>query len=128
MVRHKYVLSEDEIRTLMSGVINLGAKDTYSKMKERMLASIDQGQEADEICMDMYEGMLNRARTFGADNEDKSTTDIRQTLYQIASMLRTLAHEMHKICKNKFCKDKDGSKRFLEIASYNPGVNIDWHK
>lgn len=98
----------------MSGMINLGEKETYAKMKERMLAAKEQNQEADEICMDMYESMLQRARSFVSDENDKSMLDIKQTLYQLASMLRTLAHEMHRLYSKK-----DESGRFLEIASNN---------
>jgi len=112
MTRHKYVLSEEEIRTLMSGIISLGAKDTYAKMLERMLVAKEQGQEADELCMDMYESMLQRARVFGEGRDDKDTLEIKQTLYQLSTMFRTLAHDLHRLCPSK-----TGSGRFLEIVS-----------
>jgi hypothetical protein len=116
----KYVLSEEEIRSLLSGIVQIGPKETYEKMKERMLAAREHEgmQDVDEMCMDMYDSMLIRARSFGCDDDDKEGQDIRATLFQIASMLRTLAHELHRTCyKNK----PINTKRFLELVSHNQG-------
>jgi hypothetical protein len=118
MTQEQYALAEDEIRSLLSGVTYLGAHETYSKMKERMLSIKENFQNIDEMCMDMHGTMLDRARAFDCEDSDKEGQIIKQTLFQIASMFRILAHELHYSCKNK----QKNTKRFLELISINQGI------
>ena len=115
----KYVLSEEEIRSLLSGMANLGSQKTYEIMKERMLIMKKDTNDAniDGICMDMYDVMLIRAREFNYEEGDKEGQEIKQILFQIASMFRILAHELHRTNKNKIIN----TDRFLELVSSNQG-------
>jgi hypothetical protein len=111
----KYTISEEEVRSLLAGIVQLGPKETYIKMKERMLAAKEDIQNVDEMCMDMYDDMLIRARAFNYDDEEGK--EIQIVLFQIASMLRVLAHELHRTYKDKMIN----TKRFLELVSHNQG-------
>ena len=98
----------------MAGAETLGANEVYTRLKA--LVSVKTVDQADEMCMDMNEYLLQMARTFNAGSE--STERTKSNIYLLASIFRCLAHELH------HPKEGVSNKRFLELASCNPGATI----
>jgi len=115
MSRKRYVLKPEEIEALIRGMIEHGQDETYKKMKEKALASMEKMKDLDEMFMDMSEDFLDKARVeVGETSDSKQVKDI---YYILSSMLRTLAHEVNKIYR-KNGKEKF-SDRFIRLISYN---------
>jgi hypothetical protein len=115
MVRKRYILKVEEIETLLKGIIETGPEETYKKMKEKALLSIEKMKDLDEMFMDMSEDLLDRARIEPA--EDENSKQLKDTFYLLHSMLRNLAHEVNKIYR-KNGKEKTG-ERFVRLISHN---------
>lgn len=115
MSRKKYVLKTEEIEALLRGMVENGPDETYKRMKEKALASIEKMKDLDEMFMDMSEDFLDRARI--EPGEDENGKQLKDTFYILNSMLRILAHEVNKIyIKNG--KEKIGN-RFIRLVSNN---------
>lgn len=115
MARKKYVLKVEEIEALLRGMIENGPDETYKRMKDKALASMEKMKDLDEMFMDMSEDFLDRART--EPGSDENGKQLKDTYYILNSMLRTLAHEINKIYR-KNGKDKIGD-RFIRLVSFN---------
>ena len=115
MSRKKYVLKTEEIEALLRGIVENGPEETYKRMKEKALISIEKMKDLDEMFMDMSEDFLDRART--EPGEDENGKQLKDTYYILNSMLRTLAHEINKIYR-KNGKGKTGD-RFIRVVSLN---------
>ena len=115
MIRKPYVLKEEEISTLVHGMMTHGDEETYVRMRDKSLVSMQQIDDMDEMLMDMHETMLKRARE--AEIENDQDKQVKQILYQLASMLRILAHDINREYRKRG-KEKDG-ERFLRLVSFN---------
>jgi len=115
MSRKKYVLKTEEIEALLRGMIENGPDETYKRMKEKALISIEKMKDLDEMFMDMSEDFLDRART--EPGEDENGKQLKDVYYILNSMLRTLAHEINRIYR-KNGKGKTGD-RFIRVVSLN---------
>lgn len=115
MVRKRYVLKVEEIEALLRGMIESGPEETYKKMKEKALSSIEKNKDLDEMFLDMSEDLLDRARIEPA--EDENSKQLQDTYYLLNSMLRTLAYEVNKIYRKRG-KEKTG-ERFIRLISHN---------
>lgn len=111
MTRVTYVLKKEELEILLNGMIAHGTDKTYIAMKNRTVIAMQQIEDADEILMDQYDTVLKKARSLNAENNDEK---LQKTLYQLASLLRILAHEIYREYL-KAGKER-GSKRFLHIV------------
>jgi hypothetical protein len=120
MTRKPYTLSEEEIEVLIDGIMKHGDEATYMQMKYKTLISMDKKDDLDEMLMDMHETILARARK--SSTENKIDKELRKILYQLASMLRILAHEIYReYIKNGKSRD---SERFLRLVSLNKDAPV----
>lgn len=119
MTRKPYILKEEEINTLVRGIVDHGDEETYSRMRDKSLVAMKSDDDVDEMLMDMHETMLNRARGVGDGPE---YTEVKKTLYQLASMLRILAHYINK--EYRASGKKKSGERFLKLASYNKDAPV----
>lgn len=110
-----YKIKEEEISALLFGLTEYGEEDTYFKMKLKIIVAMEDNDYMDQNLLDMHETVLKKAR-----NTDKELFQMKKNLYTLASMLRILAHEIHKGYKRE-SPERD-SKRFLHLVSYNKEV------
>ncbi len=118
MERKPYVLKNDEIETLIKGIMEYGDEETYARMLNKSLVTMQNIEDMDEMLMDMYETMLEKARS--TKDEDKSSKELRLIYYQLASMFRILAHQIQREYIKKG-QNKQG-ERFLRLVSYNKDI------
>lgn len=116
MNRKKYILKSDEIDIVISGLIESGPVETYKKMKDKALLSMEKIKDLDEMFMDMSEDFLNRARTEPKDEGEKKLQEI---YYTLNTMLRKLAHEVNLFYKKAKDKKRSSSNRFLKLVVNN---------
>jgi len=118
MTRKPYVLKEEEISTLIHGMMTHGDEETYARMRDKSLVAMRNIEDMDEMLMDMHETMLHRARE--TKDEEKADKELKQILYQLASMFRILAHYINREYRT-LGKEKRG-ERFLKLVSFNKDV------
>lgn len=112
MIRPLYIFKKEELRILLNGMITRGPEVLYNTMKSRALMSMKKVSYADDIIMDQYEAVLKVARTQSNESwEDKKTKNI---LYNIASLLRILAHVIYREYL-KIDRERD-NERFLRLV------------
>lgn len=120
MTRKPYTLPEQEIEILISGLMEHGDEETYNRMRDKTLSVIDKKDDLDEMLMDMYETMITRARESVVENEKDK--ELQNILYQLASILRILAHELYRTyIKNGKGRDNE---RFIRLASFNKDAPV----
>lgn len=120
MTRESYIMPEEEIEILINGIIEHGDEETYSRMRDKTLFIIDKKDDVDEMLMDMHETVLIRAREVVVENEGNQ--ELQKILYQLASILRILAHEIYRTyIRNGSSRD---SERFLRLVSFNKDAPI----
>ena len=118
MTRKPYMLKEEEIEVLVSGMMEHGVQATYDRMFDRAIKTMKVTDDMDEMLMDMHDTVLIRARDFVVENDNDK--ELRKTLYQLANMLRTLGHEVYyKYIKAGKERDND---RFLRLVVSNAEV------
>ena len=109
MTRAPYILKEEELTILVDGLILRGAQETYDAMFAKVEFAMQNDEYMDEMLMDMHETVLKKARALEEETDfDESFQD---ALYQVASLLRILAHDIH-LRYAKIGKEK-GHQRFL---------------
>ncbi len=99
-------MDQQEIQTLITGISQQGAQKLYDLIKTNGMAMMATQYNLDETIMDRYENFLELART----NEDETTRNI---YYSLASLMRKLAEEIHRMYIKQGHK-KEGS-RFLRL-------------
>lgn len=120
--RVTYTIKEEEISSIMGALSSQGSMHTYEQMRNRAIIASDEESNIDEMLLDMYDGMVDRARRLD-DNTDKQ---LQMSYYTIASMLRFLAHEIHFIYKKRGIVKE--SKRFLYVICNNSDIPPQsWH-
>ena len=119
-MRTPYVLQEAEVQTLLHGIINHGPKETYDKMKEKAITAMSNDVYVDEMFLDMYETILKRARELHQNEKDSDEGELQLVLYQLSSMLRTIAHDVYRMYIKKG-KNKN-SPKFLRLISFNKDI------
>jgi len=112
MTHRPYVLDKEEFDELVNSVIRLGSDEVYDAMRRRAFTKIKQVRYADEILMDQHLTILGKARKLIIKNEDDK--ELYKTLCDLASMLRKLAHEIHREYL-RMNAERD-SLRFLHIV------------
>jgi len=120
MTRKPYILKEEEIDTLVQGIVEHGDEETYAKMRDKSLVAMRNVKDMDEMLIDMYETMLERARS--ANDEDQTDKELKKILYQLASMFRILAHDINREYR-KLGQERNG-ERFLRLVSYNKEATV----
>lgn len=110
-MRTPYILKEQEMEMLLNGMAKYGADKTYEVMKKRSLASMEDVTDTDEVLMDQYESVLKRARELTVESDDDK--ELQNSLYQLSSLLRVLAHEVYREYL-KIDKERD-NERFLRL-------------
>ena len=116
MNRKRYVLKSNEIDVIINGLIESGPNETYNKMKNKAILSMEKIKDLDEMFMDMSEDFLNRAREEPKDEGEKKLQEI---YYTLNTMLRKLAHEVHLFYKKAKDKKRTSSNRFLKLIVNN---------
>ena len=116
MTRKKYVLKVEEIDALIKGVFEQGAEETYKRMKEKALSSVEKMKDLDEMFMDMSEDFLSRAREEAANDEER---ELQRTFYLLNTMLRKLAQEINMVYLKTKSRDRNSSDRFLRLMTTN---------
>ena len=114
--RTPYIIKANEIESLLAGIIAHGIAKTYEQMKIRATQAMEKSEDIDDMFLDMYEAMIDKARAL--NEEDEQEKQLRLGYYAVAAMLRRLAHEVH-FSYLKLKKEKD-SGRFLHLVSNNP--------
>jgi len=112
--RTPYILKNNEVNALLAGLAAHGASKTFEQMKGRATTAMEKSDDIDEMFLDMYDGMLKRARK----TDDKGEKELQSAYYLLTSMLWRLAHEIH-FAYLKSGKQKD-STRFIHLVSNNP--------
>lgn len=119
MTRNKYVLKEQEVDTLVQGILSRGEEDTYASMRAKCLMTAETIEDMDEMLMDMHESMLEKAREIEAETENDD--ELKTMFYRIASMFRILAHDINlRYKKSGITKNK--SSRILQLVSFNKNI------
>jgi len=103
-MRTKYVLANNEVEALVSGLVHNGPDNMYELMKGKIAIMMATSKETALMLMDMQETILQFRREINAEDSDeaKQTKDV---YYILASMLRRLAHE------SQFVYIKNGKER-----------------
>lgn len=114
--RAPYIIKASEIESLLAGIMAHGIDKTYEQMKIRATQAMEKAEDIDEMFLDMYESMIDKAR--GLDETNEQENQLRLGYYALAAMLRRLAHEVH-FAYLKLKKEKN-SGRFLHLISDNP--------
>ena len=115
-MRTPYILQEAEIQTLLHGMANYGLKETYNRMKEKAIGAMSNDDYVDEMFLDMYETILKQAREL--NQEEKDERELQLILYQLSSMLRTIAHDIYRM----YLKKEKNSPRFLKLISFDKDI------
>lgn len=113
MMRKPYILKSDEIDALLAGMIAHGESDTYDRMRDKAFLSSETRADMDDIFLDMYDGMIKKARLAYDDGEDEQ--DMIDAMYSIAFMMRDIAHKLYrKYLRSGLPRDSD---RFIRLVS-----------
>jgi len=115
MVRKKYILKTEEIEALLRGMVEAGPAETYNRMMEKALLSMEKIKDLDEMFLDMSEDFLDRARI--EPGEEENSKQLKNIYYILNSMLRNLAHEVDSVYR-KNGRKKSGD-RVIRLVSYN---------
>ena len=116
--RDTYIMTDEEVFTLTSGVFATGIESVINKMKARAIFSMKFQKDLDEMLLDMSETLLQKGKAIvdieKSDNPGRSMVSV---YYTLARSLRKLAHDVHRMYQGQ--KRENMSDRFLEII-YNP--------
>jgi len=114
-MRKPYVIKSNEIDTLLVGLASHGKQETFERMLDKALKSIDKDSEMDDKFLDMYETLLKRARMVEA--QDPEDVQLQVALYTLASLLRSVAQKVYMAYLKK--GEERDNPRFIRLVSYN---------
>ena len=112
-MRTKYVLADDEVDALISGLAHNGPDNMYELMKSKIAVMMVNSEEMDLVLMDMQETILQFGREVNAE-ESSETKQLKDMYYIMASMLCRLVHESQ-VVYIKSGKIRD-DERFLRVV------------
>lgn len=105
-MREIYLLSDEELKSLIFVVKNYKDSDIYDIVKNRFVEYVKSNQkDIDNICMDIHDTILDMAKN-NLYNES-------EILYDLSFIFRKIAHEVHTMYIQQG-KPKAGG-RFLEL-------------
>lgn len=120
MSHNKYIMKEEEIQILLTGLIVNGVEDTYDRMKVKALMMMDQKPDVDEILLDMSETLHKKVQNeLANENKDLSIINAYNTL---SFMLKRLAHKVYRKY-NREGEQRDNN-RFLRLISCNKDISL----
>ena len=118
--RNTYVMTDEEVFALTSGVFATSVESVMNKMKAKVIFSIKFQNDLDEMLLDMSDTLFQKGRAImdieKSDNPGRSMTSL---YYTLAGVLRKLAHDIHRMYKRQGRESM--SDRFLEIID-NPSA------
>lgn len=117
-MRQPYVLKTEEVDTLLNGLISNGADETYERMRDKAFNVSEQRLDMDDVFLDMYECMIERAREVDINNQDGQ--ELAQHMYTLAAMMRNIAHQLYRAYNRS--GDARDNERFLRLAINNKTV------
>lgn len=118
-MRKPYILKAEEVDTLLKGLVSHGEEVTYERMRERAFNASQERPDMDDIFLDMYEGMIKRARHIDT-GEEEDAKKLSGDLYTLASMMRNIAHQLYR-AYNRAGMSRDND-RFLRLAVSNDSI------
>ncbi len=118
---HKpYIMKNEEIQTLVAGIMAHGVDDTYSKMRAKAIFAMDNKENIDDMFLDMSDTLLRLAREevdSKDKNEDGDSNLLSNVYYTVSYMLKRIAHEVYRNYIKK--GDTRDNSRFIRLVSYN---------
>lgn len=100
-------MTQEDIQTVLSGLTTLGEQYVYDLVKTRLLAIMCEKKNLDDMTLDAYETLLDKARK----EEDNNKSYL---FYKASRIFRRLAHEIYRIyIKNGEQRD---NPRFLRVV------------
>lgn len=123
MSRKPYIMKVEEMQTLIASLITNGPEETYTRMRAKALLAMEQTDDIDDMFLDMSETFLNKGRAElesddeKAEGEEDEEPSIAYIYYNLAFMLRRLAHEVYRRYITKG-KQRD-NERFIRLVSFN---------
>lgn len=120
MNHNKYIMKEEEIQILLTGLIVNGVEDTYDRMKAKALMMMDQKPDVDEILLDMSETLYKKVQNeLTNENKDLSIINAYNTL---SFILKRLAHKVYRKYNRK--GEQRDNNRFLRLISCNKDISL----
>lgn len=117
-MRKPYILKTEEVDTLLAGLVSHGADATYERMRDKAFDASQQRPDMDDVFLDMYEGMIKKARGIDAGEEDGKK--LSNDLYTLATMMRNIAHQLYRAYNRAgMIRDND---RFLRLVVSNDTI------
>jgi len=117
-MRKPYILKTEEVDTLLKGLISHGEEVTYERMKNMAFGASQERPDMDDVFLDMYEGMIKKARSVDSDEEDAKK--LSHDLYTLAGMMRNIAHQLYR-AYNRAGMSRDND-RFLRLVVNNNSI------
>lgn len=119
-MRKPYVLRSSEVEILLSGLTTHGHEETYKRMRDKAFMSMSSREDMDEVFLDMYEGMIKKARALDVSSEEEAL--LAQDMYAIASMMRNVAHQVYR-AYTRAGEERDND-RFLRLVVDNNTIPV----
>jgi len=119
-----YVLKPEELSEWINNVITNGSEKVYEKIRERAWAAFKTSQleRVDEVYLDIHDDILQRVRLVDPDTLPDDQKPLYVAMYDLVSMFRTIAHELH----IHYFKKGISSDRFLEQVASNAEIKRPW--